>query len=285
MPLYASDEKKSVYAADAAPHGLYRCLECGGRVKVRKGKHRTAHFYHVQAAPACRLYSKSEDHLLIQLQIQNLLLPEKIEMEAPFLTIHRIADLLWEKEKIIFEIQCSLIQPKEAEARMRDYRKMGYEIVWLLDDRFFNRRNKKPSENFLRDQCCYFFRFSRNTSSFFYDQFELQLNNRRIKTSKPFQINLAKPCLTPKIEPPSFLLSQLAYKFSHCPRFFKGDLIDKALQSSLYPTMTLPFTYWKSLEAEWAHQNKKIKRVKFFLKNTALRFYAKCLEKILRVCR
>lgn len=285
MPLYAFDEKKTIYAADATPQGLYRCLECGGRVKVRRGKYRTPHFYHMQAAPSCRLYSKSEDHLLIQLQVQNLLLPEKIQIEAPFLALHRIADLLWEKEKIIFEIQCSLIQPKEAEARIKDYRKIGYEVIWLLDDRLFNRRNMKPAENFLRVQCCYFFRFRRNTLSLLYDQFEIEIANKRIRTSRPLWVNLAKPYWTPKIEWPPFLPLQLIKRLPNCPRFFKGDLIDKAIQSSLSPSITFTLTQWKLFETESALLKKKTGAIKYFFKRTVLRFYTKCLGKILRkVC-
>ena len=138
MALYASDGKDYVFAGDAVVGTSYRCLECHSPVKVRRGRHRLPHFYHLHQSRRCHLHSKSEDHLLLQLQLQKLLAPEKLEIEHPFLEIHRIADLIWEKEKLIFEIQCSSLEAEEAEQRIIDYRKVGFETIWLLDDRIFN---------------------------------------------------------------------------------------------------------------------------------------------------
>src|SRR5690348_8116797 len=107
MALYASDGDDYIFAADAAPGGSYRCLDCLAPVKARRGANRIPHFYHLQRSPRCHLYSKSEDHLILQLQLQKLLNCDTAQIERPFFPIHRIADILWDKEKIAFEIQCS----------------------------------------------------------------------------------------------------------------------------------------------------------------------------------
>jgi competence CoiA-like predicted nuclease len=249
MPLYGFDGKESIYAPDALPNTQYRCLECKSPLKLRRGKYRTPHFYHIQTSPSCRLYSKSEDHLLVQLQIQKLYAPGAIQMEVPFLAVHRVADLLWEKEKIIFEIQCSSIQSEETENRIRDYRRLGYEIVWLLDDRLFNRRAIRPAEKFLRTHCCYFFHFQRNSFSLFYDQLEIHRDIKRIKKSKRIQIDLKKPLFTPKMEWPSYLPLQISDKIPNCPRFFRGDLIDRSLKSIQIHSLSHILAHWKMLEA------------------------------------
>ncbi len=155
------------FAADAKPGGSYQCLECGSPVKVRRGKNRVPHFYHLQKSSRCRLYSKSEDHLVLQLELQKLLSKKSAKIESPIPDIHRISDLLWEKEKIAFEIQCSSLPLSEAEERVRDYKRVGYEIVWLLDDRIFNRRTVRSAEVFLRTQTCYYFSFQKMGTLFF----------------------------------------------------------------------------------------------------------------------
>ncbi len=152
MALYALDGDKFLYALDAKPRELYQCVECLCPVKLKQGRQRNPHFYHIKKSPRCRLYGKSETHLLLQLQLQKLLSCEETEMERPFPSIRRIADVFWEKEKIVFEIQCSSISLEEVSARVLDYGKLGYTVVWLMDDRIFNQRFIRPAEAFLRDR-------------------------------------------------------------------------------------------------------------------------------------
>lgn len=281
MPLYATDGENYIYAPNAIKDGSYRCLECRSPLKVRRGKNRIPHFYHIQTTSNCRLYSKSEEHLLVQLQLQNLLSPQEIRMEAPFLSINRIADLLWEKEKIVFEIQCSSIDAKESEARIKDYRKIGYEIVWLLDDRLFNRNYVKSEEFFLRSHSCYFFHFQRNRLSFFYDQLEIIVHKKRIKRSKHLRVDFKRPGKTPEIEWPSFLPQQLLHKIASSPRYFYGDLIHKAIQAPLSPFQTLYLTQWQKNEKELTNQYKIPSLIKNFLKKHILKPYINWLEELL----
>ncbi len=223
MSLYALDNDDSIFAADADPLGRYYCLECFGPVKLRRGRNRVAHFYHVKKSPRCRLYSKSEDHLIVQLQLQKIL---SGHMESPFLSIQRISDLLWEKEKIAFEIQCSQIQVHEVEKRTHDYAQMGYRVVWLLDDRVFNKRYLRNAEEFLRTQVSYFFTFARHADSFFYDQIEIIIDQKRMKKSPPVRVDFTKPKYK-HFDAPNYLPSLLEKRVSQTSLYFAGDLIDK----------------------------------------------------------
>jgi Competence protein CoiA-like family len=249
MALYASDEDGYIFAADAEPGGSYRCLECSAPVKVRRGRDRTPHFYHLQSAPRCHLYSKSEDHLILQLQLQKALGCETAQIERPFFTVHRIADLLWEKEKIAFEIQCSSLETSEAKTRIIDYGKMGYQVVWLLDDRIFNRRSVRAAEEFLRGQTCYFFSFQR-IGSYFYDQMEIIIESKRLKKGFPLKVDITKPCAKPFLEWPVDLPCRIQERISRSDRYFRGDLIYRAIQAAARPAIAWHFERWRTLEIE-----------------------------------
>ena len=187
MALYAADNDDLIHAADAEANKLYHCLDCSGPLKLRQGKWRFAHFYHLKTTPTCRLYSKSVDHLVAQIEIQKLFPDGEIVIEKPFLAINRIADACWEKEKIVFEIQCSLLSEKEAQLRNQDYQSLGYRVVWLLDDKKFNKRKCSPAEQFLRKGDCYFLSIKRFRV---YDQFEIIAEGKRTRRGKAFPIDL-----------------------------------------------------------------------------------------------
>jgi len=155
MALYALDEDSNVvFASNAAPSQRYRCLECRGFVRKRASLHKRSHFCHLRNTPQCRLHSKSEGHLVLQTSLQERI--PGLEMERLFPSILRIADLCWEAEKIVFEIQCSPITIYEAERRRRDYWSEGFDLVWLLDDRLFNRKTLRVAEEPLRKRAGYF---------------------------------------------------------------------------------------------------------------------------------
>ena len=59
MQLCALDGKGDlVRATGAERHVDYCCLECGQVVRLRKGAHRQAHYYHTQPNRACGLSEK-----------------------------------------------------------------------------------------------------------------------------------------------------------------------------------------------------------------------------------
>lgn len=131
-----------------------------------------------------------KNHLAVQKYIQNKLPKGEIQLEVPFPS--HVADVVWKKEKLIFEVQCSKMQIKEAKKRIEDYNKLGYTVVWILHDLTFNKRFVKPLERFLRNSCCYYTNITTSGHGFIYDQFELYEWNKRSILSPPLVINISK---------------------------------------------------------------------------------------------
>lgn len=255
MALYALDVEKIISADVAADRGNYRCLECRGPLQVRQGRRRR-HFYHVRKTPSCRLYSKSEDHLVLQYQIQALFAQGEIILEKPFLSIGRVADACLERWKLIFEIQCSPILRKETEARIQDYGSLGYTVVWLLDDRLFNRKSISSVETFLRTYPCYFIRYQRQNLSFFYDQFEILQGQKRLKKGICLPIFLGRPRILPKKSLEIELPEQILKRFTNSHFFFEGDLCHKALLSPQNRSLAIAMQNWAFLERQEALSKK-----------------------------
>lgn len=226
MSLCAVDEDHLIYASAAVDGKIYWCLDCFGPVKKRKRGRNFAHFYHLKASPACRLYSKALDHLVAQKELMRLLPPGELQIERPFIKIARVADVCWEKEKIIFEIQCSTMTEKEASMRNADYRSLGYDVVWLLDDRRYNKKNLKAAEEFLRTQNAYFLSLKRMEV---YDQFEVFIEKRRVRKGKALLLDLFKVRKAPKIEFEEKHTPRQILRLK-CARFFYGDRLSLALR-------------------------------------------------------
>ncbi|MBI3508748.1 MAG: hypothetical protein HY069_03870 [Chlamydiia bacterium] len=251
MALYASDGEQIVSAFDGNPHANYWCLECDLPVKLRRARRRLPHFYHLQLSPSCRLYSKSEDHLLLQLQLQSLFPQGEAHIERTFPDLRRISDVVWEKEKIAFEIQCSQIFPLEVTRRVEEYKSAGYQVVWLLDDRVYNKRILRPAETLMRQQVGYFISFHRHQPSLFYDQFEVLSERRRHLKGRPLAIQLLRPRLFPPLEIPLTWPLQIQKKIATHTPFFPGDRLDRALKSSIYPSYAFTLDKWAMLEKKF----------------------------------
>ena len=207
MTLYALDDGELTYAEDALPGKTYHCVDCFKALKYRKGKV-LAHFYHVNASINCRLYSKTERHLLAQLQLQKIFPEGALQMERFFPKISRRADLCWEEAKIIFEIQCSPISEKEVAQRILDYRSLGYEVIWLLDDRRYNRSPPHPAEEFLLPlgQVYYI-----SIRSGLYSEYYRKLQGKRLRVDLQNIQNLPKMPLP--IQKNSFLIFQRIFSW------------------------------------------------------------------------
>jgi competence protein CoiA len=269
MSRYALDDNDRIVAAhDADLFCRYRCLECQSPLQKRSGQHRQAHFYHLQTMRQCRLHSQSVDHLIMQTEIQKMI--PAITIERPFNKILRIADLCWEEKKIIFEIQCSPIDTQQADKRASDYSREGYELIWLLDDRLYNRkRGLRPAETRMREQTCYYFSMQRNK---IYDQFEVIHAKQRLAKGPPLPVDLADPILaSPRAD---HLTNQLDHRVGRY--FFRGDLIDRVLRYPIY------LQHLQELEKLTLAEQRPPNRLIFFLKKC---FYI-VLERLLRnYCR
>jgi len=255
MTLYALDGEFLIYAGEAKDRHTYRCSGCHRPVRVRRGPYRIPHFYHLSQSPSCRLYSKSQDHLLAQLALQKLLPPGETILEKPFIDLLRIADVVWEPRKIIFEIQCSLISPHEAKQRISDYQTAGYQVVWILDDRIFNRRILRPAEQFLRQMPSYYATLRKQMFPIFYDQFEIFQKDRRVKKGQSFKVQLNYPALIPTLTwDKEQWPRQILQKIAHAQLFFHGDLIHKALLSEQVPSFRFSIENFRALEILFSQQ-------------------------------
>ncbi|MDE3045041.1 MAG: hypothetical protein KGJ02_00120 [Verrucomicrobiota bacterium] len=273
MTLYALEEDEIlIYAAEAEERRVYRCTGCHRPVKVRRGPYRVPHFYHLSQSPTCRLYSKSQDHLLAQLALQKILPAAQTILEKPFPEILRVADVVWEPYKLIFEIQCSLLTPHEAKQRMRDYQKVGYQIVWILDDRVFNRRILRPAEKLIRQTPCYYATLRKQMFPIFYDQFEIFHNERRIRRGQCFKVELKFPGRLPVFTwEEKRWPRQIIQKTALTNLFFHGDLIHKALLSDTVPALRFAIENFRALEILTLSQHQQKEKWKL-------------LKKIVRFC-
>jgi competence protein CoiA len=251
MPLYAIDDDQNVIsAAHADEFKRYHCLECRGPMQKRAGKERKAHFYHLHTTPTCRLHSRSIDHLVLQsfLKENNPCL----EIEKPFKKILRVADLCWEEKKIVFEIQCSPIEDSAAKRRMSDYADEGYSLIWLLDDRLYNRRQLRTAEISMR-HASYYFTLAKSQ---IYDQFDIFLDTKRIMKGPKLPIDLLKVRKIPITHDP--WPQELSKRTSSI--YFCNDLIDRSLRYPQYLEKLMEFE--QTLLSQYNQQHK----LRFFIK-------------------
>ena len=130
-------------------------------------------------------------HKEIQNHILSLLPEGEAHLEEAF--PGHYADVYWEPEKIVFEVQCSPISLEVAKKRCEDYEALGVQPVWLLHTKTFNRCHLSLAERFLRTQTCYYTNFFPGGYSSFFDQFEIIVFAKRAYRSRPLPINIAKP--------------------------------------------------------------------------------------------
>ena len=230
MQWVALENEISVFASHAHKQHDYLCPECRSILRVRSGPHRQTHFYHLRSVPECRQHKKSQEHLLLQLFLFNSIPPEEAHVERPFPDIKRIADVAWEAKKMIFEIQYSPISLQEASARCADYRSIGYEVMWILHDKRFNRWRMTASEAYLRKQPCYFSNMDKMGKGIIYDQFEVLKHHRRLHKGTPLKVHpiLIHPHLAPAPAelPPSLLERWNSWKIR-----VEGDLLSRISHS------------------------------------------------------
>lgn len=229
MQLFALDENGNPIAASAALKQCnYSCMECRSVVRLRSGLHRRKHFYHTNAISSCRLNGKSLTHLQIQCRIQNLFPKEDCTMERSFPEIHRIADVVWEPKKIIFEIQCSPITRGEVLQRNKDYGSLGYTVVWILHDKQFNRWRVSGAELALMHSPFYYTNVNQEGEGMIYDQLSIIIKGIRRTSLGPMPILLHRPFkITLSEQHPNFKLpAVLKHRMQTWPIAFEKDIVD-----------------------------------------------------------
>ncbi|NGX54743.1 MAG: hypothetical protein KR126chlam2_00362 [Chlamydiae bacterium] len=236
MQIFAFDKGGTpVSALLASRQNNYRCLECGQTVRLRGGAHKQLHFFHLGPIGSCRLGGKSLLHLNLQLHLQTLLTSQECHLERRFPEINRIADVVWEKEKLIFEIQCSPITALEVKQRISDYASLGYQAVWILHDKQFNRYHLSSAEGALRHFPHYYTNIGLNKRGIIYDQYSIDRQALRKERSHPLSVDLRLPSRgkhSTRRAAPLLRLRNKSWKLS-----FAGDLLDQATSSELQKTI------------------------------------------------
>lgn len=250
MQLFAIDENGLPIASNHADKQCnYRCYECKGIVRLRSGIHRRKHFYHVNATPACRLNGKSLVHLQVQCFVQSVLPQDESALEVPFPDIQRIADIVWESKKIVFEIQCSPISRDEVLARNKDYRQAGYQVIWILHENRYNRKKVSSAELALSNSPYYYTNIDRDGNGMIYDQFDLILKGMRYCPLDPVPIHVGRPMtIRPEEIHRKDLPLRVKNRIKTWPLAFEGDLVHTSMNEPL--SLEANHYFAKALEGE-----------------------------------
>jgi len=197
MQLYACDSNNRLTTADSAQKGVdYRCPECAGVVRVRKGSHKQPHFFHLTHNRNCRQSGKSAVHLAIQNHLLNILPKGEVSLECRFPEKGRIADVVWMPKRLIFEVQCSPISAEEVASRNSDYSQLGFQVVWLFHDFRFNSWRVTAAENSLWNRPFYYTNMNAKGEGIIYDQTCKIHQGVRRKRSQKSRVDLTKPLPT-----------------------------------------------------------------------------------------
>ncbi|MBN4067248.1 hypothetical protein JYU14_04110 [Simkania negevensis] len=229
MQLFAYSQTNSLTSAHKAIKGQdYRCMECGEVLRARSGALLRAHFYHLTHNRLCRQSNKSATHIEVQHYFLQQLGKESCSLEKRFPSIQRIADVVWEKKKIVFEIQCSSITAEEVQQRIADYHSLGYCTIWILHTKRFNKERITAAERFLKHASLFYYtNITPHNQGSVYDQYDLVHKGKRYNRSVSFPITLSSPksCLQEEKQL-SLLPIFLQRRAESNDLFFEGDLID-----------------------------------------------------------
>jgi competence protein CoiA len=291
MQLYALDaSNKLVFARNAVKQIDYFCLECKGVVHLRGGVHRQKHFYHRHPSQDCRQSGKSMEHLQVQFHLQSILPTGESTLEHRFPEIRRIADVLWEPMKLIFEIQCSAISSVEVKARNADYASQGYQVIWVLHDSMYNQWRLTAAENALYEAPHYFTNIDAEGAGIIYDHFALRHHGLRKKIIPPLTVDLSQS--KNLIEQSNLKLPlSIHNQRKNWPLCFVGDLIERILSDRDHPEI---MEYLEKIELAEQHFTGETNRrdlgwtdsMKYFLEKWVLRPYLLGFQIILeKFCR
>ena len=254
MQLFAKKlSGERIFVISAEKQQDYFCEECGGILHVRSGAHRQPHFYHLSPPTICLQHTKSLEHIQTQLYLQKQRAEGEILLEHPFPSIGRIADAAWIPYKCVFEIQCSPISTLEVQERTSDYAKEGWQVIWLLHEKRFNRSQRASRlDPVFQTIPHYFTNINASGQGFLYDQFSLWQEGWRTHKLHPLPF-----LLSPPIPVPSFPLSSLNFlqkRQSSWTLFLSGDLFTLSWQTPPSPYLQLALRLEKKLLQSWMRQ-------------------------------
>lgn len=231
MQLIACDGQGiRVIAFEAQKKIDYHCPECGSPLRLRKGPHVQPHFYHYRKSEGCKHHKKTLAHLHNQLYLAEKLPKGEAVLEHPFKAIGRIADVFWPAKRIVFEVQYSAMTAAEAEAREKDYRSLGLDLVWILHEARFNKRRLSSAEHIFTSCTVYYTSIRSRGSGMIYDQFEIIRGGMRCFKGARFPINPAKPYSMQEVKAPSPCPDLFSRRLQTRSLGFTGDIIDMAFK-------------------------------------------------------
>lgn len=252
----------------------YTCPECFSPVRLRSGPHRRAHFYHLFHISTCKQRKKTLEHLNLQHFLLSSFPHGEAQMERLFPSIKRIADIAWEPRRLIFEIQCSPITLSEAQERCEDYGSIGYDVIWILHDKRFNRRRLSAAEAFLRTRTCYFSNMHTSGKGMVYDQFEVLKGHCRLFKGEPLRID---PSLVQTVVHPSSFEAPLSIQ-NRAQKWrwrIEGDLLSRLIKGEKMAEKFL------NIEERLLHsRSKKRLSLKALLKACYFHFFEKLMRSL-----
>jgi competence protein CoiA len=247
MQLFALDSQgKCISAKKASKQIDYSCFECQSNLRLRRGLHRQAHFYHINPSPSCRQHQKGAIHLQLQSYFFDQLPHEDCMIEYHIPAINRIADVAWLSKKIVFEIQYSFISAAELMARNLDYRSAGWTVYWILHDSRYNQYLLSSAEMALTHFPHFYSNFDFQGKGMIYDQFDIRKGGKRIAKLPPLQISIQKIENQPLIDKET-AGKTLYTRSTKWPYRFSGDLL------SLYSQQPDNEYIAKAIELEQKH--------------------------------
>lgn len=281
MQLCAQNSQKNiVYAQNANKHEDYFCLECSQVVRVRQGTYRQPHFYHRTAVRSCYQNGKSEEHIHIQMHVKKLFPDEDCSLEYRFVEINRIADVVVWSKKLIFEVQCSFITADEIKERNRHYESIGFTVIWILHDKRYNKEKPASPEYFLESMPHYFSNMNCEGKGMIYDQFSFISNQKRIKLTEPFSIDLRQKFFVEKgMQIKKSIPKVIESRLKTWGLYFQGDLLSLYFENNDERISRI-------YELEKAFIRKKSSPVMAFLRKWLLRPYHLLFQILLeKACR
>ncbi len=163
--------------------------------------------------------------------------------------------------------------------RMGDYQSIGYEVVWLLDDKRYNKRMARPAEECVRKFSAYYLMIEKGLTSRCYDQFEIFESGKRVKRGKRMGIDLQKVRKRPKMGLSEEFFPKQITQLKNI-KYFVGDRTDRALRNH-----HLTMHYWKTLENEFGKAKKRANRFIEWLKKNLLVPYETALKRMIKKMR
>lgn len=243
MQLFARTRSGArIFLSSAEKQCDYFCEECGGILHIRSGSHRQTHFYHLSPPVSCHQHSKSLPHIQTQLYLQRQLPQGEIFLEHRFPAIGRIADAAWIPYQCVFEIQCSPISREEVLSRNSDYGKEGWQVIWLLHEKRFNRSVRSSRlDPVFETLPHYFTSINAEGKGCLYDQFSIWRKGYRTHKLNPLPLALSPPQPFPSFPIPT--LNLLKKRQSSWPIFLPGDLLSLLYRTPPSPYMQLALLY------------------------------------------